>query len=152
MKTNIWIFLLAITLLCSCTEAHRRENSRTIEVRAQTMNERPYSNPALIYGTDIFSLLTALSRAGDDVSVLRFTEKSCVQKYGKEKVIEFYRRTGFEKRLTAIKKVNDSTYLMNYTAKIYATNSLMQIKAVMQNDTAKLCITDEVLSQSLVFK
>jgi hypothetical protein len=151
MKKFICIVLICIFAFASCTKKEEKKamltNSKESDVSTEIV-ETPFSNPAIIYGTDFMSFMQSLRKIGDYDMLLKFTSNISIDKFGKEKI-----KTYYEEMFTNMSKLtlhdipdisdnSDGSINMNYTNAVYATKNTTTIKVAIENDTCKLIIAD----------
>ena len=112
---------------------------------------KPYSNPAFMYGSDFMSFMQACKKTGNYNLMLRFTSSSTIKKFGKEKIMAYYKEkfNNMSKlMLTGIVSYSNNKKTMNYVNKVVATENAISIDIIIENDSCKLIIND--LSKQLL--
>lgn len=104
-------------------------------------SDKPFSNPSFMMGTNFGQFFQTLYKLGDYDQMLKFTSKESISKYGKEKIIEYYQNCEFGYKIKIINKQNQGKYyILSYNATIKATNEIIRIKTVVENDSAKIVL------------
>lgn len=137
--------LMVLFALISCTNQETpvtESEPKKVEIEEV---EKPYSNPAIIYGSDFMSFMQSLRKIGNYETMLCFTSSESVQKFGKEKVKKYYEEkfTNMSKLdLKSITDNSDGTKTMNYVNLLVATKSATSVNVIIENDSCKLVIMD----------
>ena len=102
---------------------------------------KPYSNPALIYGTSFPEFFKQLYRLGKFDDMLSFTSSKSIHEFGKEKILQFYQTMdwGYEIKLKSINQKKDF-YTLNCIATIQNTARTGRMQIVIENDSCKLML------------
>lgn len=137
---------MVLFALISCTNQEKpitKSEPKKLEIEQEV--EKPYSNPAIIYGSDFMSFMQSLRKIGNYENMLCFTASESVQKFGKEKIKKYYEEkfTNMSKLdLKSITDNSDGTKTMNYVNLSVATKSATSVNVIIENDSCKLIITD----------
>ena len=112
--------------------------------------ERPFANPALIFGTDFVRMFQVFYNQADWESMIRFTSEKSKNEIGLEKLVKYFQRMnfGYSLRINSMKKIG-KVYLLNYKAKIYATDQIVRCKIVVENDTCRILLPKNVLTHKI---
>jgi hypothetical protein len=137
-------------VFASCAE---KENPPTpvatkpIEIQEE-ITTKNFSNPAIIFGTDFLNFLSALKMTspGNLDTLLKFTSQQSLAQHSRKSILTLYNKTNlnFQKKLKAIKKVNDTLYILNYLAYKYATKSIITCTVSIDRDTCRLVLPDNL--------
>lgn len=115
-------------------------------LQAQNFNsaeDKPFSNPSFIYGSNIGQYFQTLYRLGKYEDMLKFTSQESIKKYGKDKILEYYRSCDFGYKIKINNRIQDGKYIiLSYDANIMATNRVVRIKTVVENDSAKVVLNN----------
>ena len=144
------IYILFALLIVSCNEV---PEAKVIEGETPVSNERvveevkvaeagPYSNPAIIYGSNFGVYFQALYKIGDFETMLKFTSKESIDKHGEDRLFEFYQvmKFGFDIKPNAMKEIGDSTYILSFKTVNVATRNIRRMKVVVENDSCKVVL------------
>ena len=124
------LFLIIIATLAWSTNAS-----------AQDFGQKPFSNPAFMLGTDLGKYMQTLYKLNKVDEMLKFTTSETIKKYGKEKVRSYYETCNFGYEIKLASMSGDGKYkVLTYNAKINATNNIVRMKTVVENDTAKVVL------------
>lgn len=103
-----------------------------------------FRNPVLMFGSSFLEYFAILKQTnpGNLDTLIYFTSTKSLREHGREKILHLYKTTNFnfKKKLAALRKENDSTYVMNYKCSIIATNSMKSISVTIENDTCRLLL------------
>lgn len=153
---NYILIIAAAFIFCGCEQEAPKEKNKvqsgdsdqSIEIPDtesavnRTLREKPFSNPALIFGSSFIDFLSQL-RISNPCSdtLIYFTSKESVKRLGKEGVINYYEniivKLTCKKKLKAVKKVGD-TYFLSYEGYLTATRQNMVFEVRVENDSCKL--------------
>lgn len=118
-------------------------------LEAQDIN-KPFSNPALFYGTSFGNYFSVLYRQGKYIEMLRFTSSNCLLKYKQNLVLRLYQEMdwGYNMKLASISSQGD-TLILNYEANINNTVHMGRIPVIIENDSCKILLTDDSFSKGI---
>lgn len=103
--------------------------------------DKPLSNPTFIYGTSLGEMIQTFYKLGKYNEMIKFTSNETIKKYGKEKVLDYYENCDFGYKLKINNKTSEGKYIiLHYSAQILATNKIIRIKCVVENDTSKIVL------------
>jgi len=110
---------------------------------------KPFSNPALIYGSDFGNFFKTLYAQGKFADMVKFTSAESIKKHGKDKIIDFYKNKihfGYELgKLKSTNKEEDGSITLNYpSSQVFATKKVVRINVVIQNDSVKIKLPDNL--------
>jgi hypothetical protein len=118
-------------------------NKEEVSTLDKTNSIKEFENPFIIYGTTFGNYFQTLYKIGNFNEMLNFTSKSSIEKFGEDKILNFYRNMDFayEIKLHSHNKNGDVTTL-NYTAGIIATRKMVRIDVVVENDSTKIVLNN----------
>ncbi len=107
--------------------------------------EKPYSNPILIYGTSFGNFFKTLYKLGEFDNMMKFTSSESIKKYGYDSILHYYKIMdfGYDMKLTS-RTFQNKICTLNYNAVILGTNRTVRLDVVIENDTAKVLL-DNIL-------
>lgn len=117
----------------------------TIEPIINDKIEQPkLNNPVLMNGSSFANYFQALYKLGNFNEMLLFTSNNLIAKYSKEKLMNTYQKMDFayEIKLKSIQTNKDSSFTLNYSSVQFATNKMIRVHVVIENDTVKLLDSD----------
>jgi hypothetical protein len=142
---RFFMILSFVSLIYSC-----RNEESSQKIPEELISETPpkteikpgkadLSNPVLMYGTDIGTLFKTYYKVGDFASMLRYTDKGTVQRYGKDSLMKIYRKLdlGFDMRLKNM-TVEGNEKILHYETQIQATKEVKRLHVVIEDDTARI--------------
>jgi len=143
------IFISAVFLFASCNEAIELKDSKSIKKNIEKTEEKiSYENPRIIGGASFGIFFQTLYKLGDFNKMLAFTSSESVEKHGKKRVMEFYKTEldfGYNIEKGAIsEKIEGDTVTLSYNANIMATNKVIRVNVVIENDSAKIVLPDNL--------
>lgn len=154
MKKFVFFILIAIFAFVGCTSKEKKDVTvnEVNNVEEVVVVEKPFSNPAIIYGSDFMSFMQSLRKTGNYEMMLQFTSSESVKKFGKEKVSKYYEEkfTNMSKlELKSITDNADGSKTMNYVNLTVATKSTASINVVIENDSCKLVLPTDLTKKLL---
>ena len=110
---------------------------------------KPFSNPVLIYGSDFGNYFKVLYAQGKFSDMVKFTSSKSIKKHGKDKIVDFYKNKihfGYELgKLKSTINEDDGAIILNYpSSQVFATKKVVRLKVVIENDTCKLVLPDNL--------
>jgi len=116
-------------------------NFTVAKSQIDTGTDHPYSNPSFMMGTNFGQFFQTLYRLGRYDDMLKFTSQETIKKYGKDKVLDYYQNCDFAYKIKIINKTSDGKYyILSYNANVMATNKVIRMKTVVENDSAKIVL------------
>lgn len=121
-----------------------RDRDRDIDIgRGPT-----YSNPSFIDGSSFGNFFQKMHKQGKFKDMLAFTSKESVDKFGAERILDFYEnelKFGYDIGKRAISSGTDGdTVILNYLADIMATKTIVRIKVIVENDSTKIILPNNL--------
>lgn len=144
---NSFITLIILINISACAKIEK-ENKTITSVNNHTkdsiVNESKLNNPVLMKGSSFANYFQALYKLGRFEDMLLFTSKELITKYGRERLLVSYKRMNFayEIKLKSIQTNKDSSYTLNYSGVQFATNKIIRVVVISENDTVKLLKAD----------
>ena len=109
--------------------------------QSQDFGQKPFSNPAFMLGTDLGKYIQTLYKLNRVDEMVKFTSSETIRKYGLQKVKSYYETCNFGYEIKLASMTVDGKYkVLTYNAKINATNNIVRMKTVVENDTAKVVL------------
>jgi hypothetical protein len=146
MKKFIVLTILIASIFASCSNESKKVDCKEIQaIGKDTIVEKPYSNPVLIFDSDFMRFMQSIRKVGDLSSLVNLTSSETIKKFGKEKVKKYYEDNFVNMSKLKLKSVvdnGDGTKTMNYINTVVATNHLSSVDIIVENDTCKLIIKD----------
>lgn len=138
MKNFIIIFSLFIVSCQGNTEVERQDVPQKETVESM-------SNPAFMQGSDFGNLFQTLYRLGNFDDMMKFTSTGSIEHHGRDKVLKYYKTMefGFTLKLVGQNVIGD-TIQLNYTSRRVATKGVTRMLVVVENDTCKLVLPDNL--------
>lgn len=103
-----------------------------------------YNNPCLFAGSNLPSVYQRLWINGDYTTMLKFTSNESRSKFGDSKLLDYFQRMdfGYKLKLKSRNFEEDGAQTLNCEALINATKKIVRFKCKVENDTAKIIITN----------
>ena len=148
MRKSILI-LISILLLQGCGPIGKNKTEEVMQIITDTSQETlPVSlkNPALMNGSDFLNIFKRFYVNQNYNSMYLFTSDESKIKFGEKNILKFYKQElnlGFTVKLKSLQYKQDSTICMlSYEADIYATKQIKIITCRIENDSAKILLTN----------
>lgn len=125
--------------------------SMSLKINAQDM-----SNPSFMCGNvggvsfcgNIGKMMQSFYKVGMYDDMMRYTSAETIKKYGRKRVLDYYMAMEYGYALKLISKHQEGKYTtLNYNATINATNKVLKMKTVVENDTAKVVLDNLTIMQ-----
>lgn len=150
---SLFLFIVTLSLLASCGKSNSEIELDNLqkETRAH-MNDLPmldYSNPSVFMGSDFGNFFKTLYAQGKFDEMIKFTSKASIDKFGKDKVLDFYKndlKFGYELGRPHSKTIDGDIITLNYDANIIATKRVVRINIIVENDTCKIVLPSKLKS------
>lgn len=109
--------------------------------RSQDFGDKLFANPAFMMGTNLGKYLQVLYAQNQIDEMVKFTASETIKKYGREKVWNYYSTCNFGYEIKLKSMNTEGRYkILSYNARINATNTVVRMKTVVENDTAKVVL------------
>lgn len=140
-------------LCCSCNKPVEPNkticaNSISKQNHIQKEEYKPFANPALMYGADFLNFFSTLKMSNPDNidTLLAFTSTQSKILHSRASILNLFIKTNinFRKKLKSIKKINDILYVLNYSASKFATTELVTCSVLIEQDTAKFILPENL--------
>ena len=102
-----------------------------------------FSNPSVFMGSDFGNFFKILYAQGKFDEMIKFTSKTSLDKFGKDKILDFYKndlKFGYEIGKPHSQVVSGDTVMLNYNANIIATKRVVRINVIIENDSCKILL------------
>jgi len=124
--------LLSVFLLIFATFTYGQKN-------------KAFANPTLIYGSDFGNFFKTMYVQQNYDTLLYYTSKKSIKKFGKENLLKYYKDIDFAYVMKLKSKtVHNDTITLSYVAMINATQRIVKLDVVVENDTCRLLV-DNIL-------
>jgi len=108
---------------------------------------KPFSNPAIIYGSDFGNYFRTLYKLGKYDDMIKFTSKESLDEFGEDVVRNFYEnemKFGYEIGKPQSSNSNGDYITLNYNGNIIATKTVVRIVVRIENDSCKIVLPSEL--------
>ena len=139
------LFSVSIIILIGVSSIYYASGQSLVSINKETM-----SDPALMMGSDFLRVFQSYYKIGDWNMLLRLTSSSTLKRYGRKKMLAFYKQMelGYTIHLLSITK-HSKGYEMSYMAKIQATHKVIRCFIVIEQDTCRLENFSELNSRAI---
>lgn len=166
MKNLTLVFL--VLLLASCSEVDVAPESLTVVKDNVSKEEsKPFSNPAIIYGSDFGNFFQTLYIQGKYNEMIKFTSKISIDEFGENAILDYYKNEmafgfnlGTPKSSNTINSIGqevpsdykDAIHVLYYLSDIEATKVATNIAIVIESDSCKVLLPKEIGNFPLIKK
>ena len=142
LKTLFLIVLVSLTFASCGTKEVSKEVVSTASVVEDAKVD--FSNPAFFAGSNFGEAFISMFKNQSDLAV-KFTSKGSLDKFGVDKVRDKYESFAYNYNLVlASSKVVNDTITLKFTTNEYATGKFKIMKVVVENDSCKLVLPDNL--------
>ena len=115
--------------------------STTVIGQPINQSSNPYSNPALIYGSDFGRMFQTFYKQGQFQLMMHFTSQESIAHYGSGRIYRYYKSMdfGYQMKLKSINRIGTG-YSLNYLCSILATRKIIRMELKIENDTCKILL------------
>lgn len=144
------IFILSALIIVSCGELEVKPGPGPLVTTKDKVSEeeiKPFSNPAIIYGSDFGNFFQTLYIQGEYETMLAFTSQTSIDTHGEEVILEHYKKMQFGYKLgKPVKMYEDDwgTHTLVYLAEINATEVRTHLDVVIENDSCKVIVYQDL--------
>lgn len=111
------------------------------KAQVYTGTDKPFSNPSFMMGTNFGQFFQTLYRYGKYDEMIKFTSSESIKKYGKKAILEYYENCDFGYNIKIKGRSEEGNYIiLSYNANVMATNKVVRMKTVVENDSAKIVL------------
>ena len=149
MKNVIFVLATAL-ILASCggktvETAKVDENvDKMVVVDTETVDVS-MSTPELFGGSGFGIAFVSYIKTQNYDLALQFTSKESIDKYGSESILDVYKSLKVDYKLNQVSKSTEGNYTtLRYTTNEYATNKYKDFVVVVENDSCKLVLPDNL--------
>lgn len=104
-------------------------------------SDKPFANPSFMMGTNFGQFFQTLYRYGKYDEMIKFTSSESIKKYGKKAILEYYENCDFGYNIKIKGRSEEGNYIiLSYNANVMATNKVVRMKTVVENDSAKIVL------------
>lgn len=123
------------------SEEYKQTASRAGEIDKENAG-KPFSNPMLVFGSDMGTVLKNYYRSIQFDEMMLFTSSETIKKFGYDKVLNYYKENAdfsYRMAIKSFKKEGD-IFTLSYQATIKQTERQANLKFKVENDTAKIVL------------
>lgn len=147
-----FIFILSVLIFVSCSQNISEpigalDSITTPKDSISDSESKPFSNPAIIYGTDFGNFFKTLYRQGKFDDMISFTSEQSIDKFGEDNILEFYKNEmefGYEIGKPQSQNKSGNVITLNYDADIDATKVVVRLDIVVENDSCKIVLPNKL--------
>lgn len=141
---KILLVFAAILILCECSPIKEKQAKQQLGKPQMVVEEKPYSNPALIYGKSAGEFFQTLYRTNSYDLMMKFTAGKTIKQFGRNRILNYYKREfKFDYELGRLSNIyieNDVMYLSYCQSSIYGTRRKVVLPFCRQRDSIKILL------------
>lgn len=147
---SLFLFIATLFILTSCDGVNVGPGPGplvTLEDEVGAEEKLDFSNPTVFMGSDFGNFFKILYAQGKFDEMIKFTSKASINKFGKDKVLDFYKnelKFGYEIGKPHSQNVSGDTITLNYNANIIATKRVVRINVIVENDSCKIVLPNKL--------
>ncbi len=141
--TSVETTLVSLNTIPS--EQYKQTATRAGEVDKENAG-KPFSNPMLVFGSDMGMVLKNYYRSIQFDEMMLFTSSESIKKFGYDKILNYYKNDAdfsYRMSIKSFKKEGD-LYTLSYQAVIKQTERQANLNFKVENDTAKIVLDNLV--------
>lgn len=139
---------MVLITLTGCNSRHPENNLvsqiHPITNEKPTQQEKPYSNPVWIMGSDFISMINGIktSSYGGENALFHFTSAITKTRHKKEYILNYYKKANFSylKKLKSSNKIGNDLYILNYRGIHFGTGIVKTYTVSVERDTCRLVL------------
>lgn len=147
MKNLIFVLFASLVFVSCGTKETVKEPTASVEAKKVVAPDAKldFSDPSRMAGSSFAPFLISIIRYQDYDKALKFTSKESIDKFGADKIRDLYYTFKFNYNLKqkSISKEGDKFTLV-YATNEMATGKLKKITVVVENDSCKLVLPDNL--------
>jgi hypothetical protein len=159
-------FIISILIFCSCgqnsqdpagviksSDGSEFDSAVTAKDKTSELESKPFSDPAIIYGSDFGHFFQEMYKLGDYDGMLAFTSSESITLHGERTIVEHYKNMTFGFEFGKLKKIQeeDGRISMFYLSDIDATKVRFILHVKVENDSCKVLIHQNLKDFPLKF-
>jgi hypothetical protein len=115
------------------------EHTNVPDTENDPQEKTDMSNPVLIYGSNIGTLFKTYYKVGDFNSMIRYTDKATIERYGRDSLMKIYRKLnlGYDIQLKSMTS-EGNVKILHYESSTFATKGVRRLHVVIEDDTARI--------------
>lgn len=147
MKYTLALIAISI-LLTGCKDTPKDKGKAKTETNSKAKNISSnnsqqfdnMTNPAIMMGSDLGSLIRKAYQVGDYDLMLQFTSQETIDKFGRDSLRKWYSNLdmGMDISLKSVTEEKDGLLIMHYETIEKATKVMRRLPVVIEGDTAKI--------------
>ncbi|HXB41246.1 MAG TPA: hypothetical protein VNZ49_11940 [Bacteroidia bacterium] len=145
MRIKTIILLASLMFACGQRKENKQQVKPVVTEQTKQKEEKPYSNPALIFGSSFGEFFQSLYRNNFYKEMLAFTSIRTKKKFGSKLLHHYKNEFKFDYELGHLSNITQEgdTIFLTYTkAYRFATRHKVKIPCVLENDSIKLLLTN----------
>jgi hypothetical protein len=111
-------------------------------------NSGPYANPFFIYGTDFGNFFQTMYIHGKFDQMIAFTSAQSKSQFGEDVILDFYKNElefGYDiGKYPLSNGTSGDIITINYEADIMATKKIVRINVIVENDSCKIVLPNNL--------
>lgn len=145
MKKTFLIIILFLSLVSCRNKEVPTEAQMVTQAKPIPESKIEFNDPAFIAGSNFGNFFISMLRNQQYDMALKFTSKGSIDKFGKNTILAEYEKFSFNYKLSqkSMRKT-DNTISLVYSTNEYGTAKLKKIEVVVENDSCKLVMPENI--------
>jgi len=153
MKNLIFVLIVLVFASCDNIEVPKgidpivKSTGEKVGSGPQIMETKPFSNPAIIYGSDFGNFFRTMYKHGNYDEMIKFTSKESLDEFGEDEVRDFYKnkiKFGYKIGKLLSSDANGDYITLNYNGDVIATKTVIRIIVKIENDSCKIVLPNKL--------
>lgn len=146
-----YLYFIGISVLYTCLfscsnpngtaeEPSNSVNALSTNDELTTIQERSdMTNPAIMLGSDLGSIMRSFYGIGDFDRMLQFTSSETIERYGRDSLKSWYRNLDLRMEMKLLSITQEPPYqILHYECIDKATKIIRRLPVIIENDTARV--------------
>jgi hypothetical protein len=145
MKNLIFITATSLFLFSCGQKEVKSVNEPVAEVSEEVSVDPSMSNPELFLGSGVGPAFMSFVKTQNFEIALQFTSKVSIDKHGREVILDKYKslKTNYTLKKVSTSK-NSAETILRYTTNEFATSKFKDFVVVVENDSCKILLPDNL--------
>jgi hypothetical protein len=150
-RSNNYLHFLGISMLYTCLFSCSDPNGKVEEPsnpasaistndELTTIQEKSdMTNPAIMLGSDLGSIMRSFYGIGDFDRMLQFTSTETIERFGRDSLKSWYRNLDLRMEMKLLSVTQEPPYqILHYECIDKATKIIRRLPVIIENDTARV--------------
>ena len=147
------IVMVIFVFVVGCKNETTKKEQTKNDSKSAKKETLKFDNPVFFMGSSFPAFMQSHQKIGNYSEMLKYTSKNTLKKFGKDRLLDFYKQMEFSYplKLKAIKKI-DGYSIVFFQTTIQATVQTIKIMVSVENDTCRICFDSLCYNSPFMFK